>query len=811
MYGGQIDGDMGVNWDLPYWTGESDDLPSAWASSWPPAPSAMDLDSPFLSDFSAGDALPSFLPPLDEQPLLEFAPFDPDHFHLGLTTHPDRTFSQEHQMASAPLGDPIPTDGAFSEGLLTVPAHLFERGQSKRKLEAVGREDKLPKIPRIDEAVRHDSDTATPQLPPHLFPVLLPGSLPLNPAMPMPYAASVQETGGGRLLISLRVKDRPAELFQQVTSKLTALFAAPSQELAAIEQEYATVCQNFQQGIFPPIPKGMAQMLMPYQWRGYRWMETLTRHGIGGCLADEMGLGKTIQAIALIQQVVNDKQTAGQSPQILICCPANLIDNWKRELQVNAPQLYKSTFVHGKGSMHGKSLTLISHQQARLNRNKKEGDPIYFPFTQQWDLIIFDEFHSFLGSQISQQVVRQLRQLCNGAGRGFFGLTGTPMPNNLIELYGLNDLLNPGIYPPLVDFKSSFLRDSRSRLKELLSVVNNSGGKIPDGYSYRELEKNTRWLIDMLIKPFLLRRVKCDSEVHEQTGVMQALRGTLETLPPLEDEIRVSYPFTDLQQSFIAHMQARGSSDDEIAATAGAMSLFANSTKVDEGGMAMRDFACLQMVASHPSILACSEKLMQYIETIQPAFAQAFKSMRIDYEEPGKLRAISDLVRSILDQHPEDKIVIFTNYTQMGQLICDALKITVKTPTMHKVQFLYGELTKLRRTKIIGEFREEKGPPVLVVGRKLGNVGWNCTEANHVIFAESWWNPNDDDQCVGRCHRFRQKKRVHTYRLHQPHFTGDEKLAKFCREKRSWCDLILCGETDNLSERIREIVEWPTQ
>ena len=110
------------------------------------------------------------------------------------------------------------------------------------------------------------------------------------------------------------------------------------------------------------------------------------------------------------------------------------------------------------------------------------------------------------------------------------------------------------------------------------------------------------------------------------------------------------------------------------------------------------------------------------------------------------------------------------------------------------------------RKEIIREFHSVGGPPVLVLGRKLGNVGLNLTAANHVIFVDQWWNHNDDAQCLGRSARIGQKKVVHPYRLHRPDFIADEIMKKFRIEKKTWCDLILSSDTTNMEQQIRQIV-----
>ena len=596
-------------------------------------------------------------------------------------------------------------------------------------------------------------------------------------------------------------------LVGEVKMRIATLLWSASNEMIEIERQYHEICQKFMEGTCPPKPEGMAQELMPYQWRGFRWMEALYKQGIGGCLADEMGMGKTIQAAALIQSIENEKRAKGSKPRILIACPANLIPNWEKELKTNLPGLKNEIAVYAKNQTAAKgAICLISHQQLRLKRDKL-GSQTKFPFDHEWDLVLFDEFHNFLGSPKSHATVRQLRNMARGPGHGFIGLSGTPMPNNLIELYHLNDLLNPGIYPPLADFKRSYLKYAREQLKDLLVRVEKSDGKIPESYSYQELEENVQQLIEMLVKPFMLRRIKNGEEFKTQSKIMQEKGSSVKSLPPLEPEQKVFYPFSEVQKQLIVNMTQ---SISEVPVEEGALSLFneqRSKNYEEEDQLTVRDYICLQQVADHPSILRHSIKLMDYVTSRQPIFAETIKKFDVNNIEPGKLQTITELVQKILSQNPNDKILIFTNYEQMGHLVCDALKTNVNFPSVKKIEFLYGKTKKAERKNIIHRFKKPLGPPVLVAGRKLGSVGWNCPEANHVVIVDPWWNPNDDDQCIGRSHRIGQAKPVHIYRLHHPGFIVDDKIAKLCLEKKSWCDLILFGETQNLTQRIREIVQ----
>lgn len=589
-------------------------------------------------------------------------------------------------------------------------------------------------------------------------------------------------------------------------------------EIEELDHSYKKICEEFFQGQPTPKLEGISQELMPYQWRGFKWMEIFYKHGIGGCLGDEMGLGKTIQSIALIQAIVNEKKLKGETPRILIVAPANLMKNWSDEIKKNAPGLENQLNILEKKSptIRDNFISLVSHQKVRLLSPQEEEKDVNFPFNQEWDLVLIDECHTFLNSPLSKKVVTQLRNKTRGPNRGFFGLTGTPMPNHLLELYALNVMLNPDIYPPLSEFKKQFINPARTELKILLTIIKKNNGRIPSNYSSKKLEEYIVQMIEMLTKPFLLRRLKKEEEFIAQTAAMKARGSVIQFLSSQKEETKVSYPFSELQTTLIQQVLTHTSAEEMSEVNEnGALSLF-NTSAVskkedeDEEKIGLRDYLCLQQIADHPSIMLGSDRIKKYFLSKVGQLSPRVEKIEVNFDEEGKLRSIMQLVDKILRDNPQDKILIFTNFEKMGHLICLGLKATSLHPMMDKVQFLFGKVKKSDRQQIIEQFKNINGPPALVVGRKLGSMGWNCTEANHLVIVDPWWNPNDDEQCIGRINRIGQTKPIHVYRMHNPTFIGDEKMESLRHEKKAWCDLILSGVTTDIPQRMREILQRGT-
>lgn len=276
-----------------------------------------------------------------------------------------------------------------------------------------------------------------------------------------------------------------------------------------------------------PAPNGFSGTLRPYQFRGYSWLSFLRQLGIGACLADDMGLGKTIQTLALIQydleQVeegaagredsklisVPNVSTAPTAPNVsnastasnvstapnaakpvatkpvLLVCPTSVINNWKKEAARFTPEL--SVMVHHGTSRKKEeefkkeamkhSIVISSYGLLQRDATFLKGVP--------WAGVVLDEAQNIKNPETKQaKAARALEADYRIA------LTGTPVENNVGDLWSIMEFLNPGFLGSQAGFKRNFFipiqaeRDPEAarRLKEITS-------------------------------PFILRRLKTDSSI----------------------------------------------------------------------------------------------------------------------------------------------------------------------------------------------------------------------------------------------------------------------------------------------------------
>jgi len=212
--------------------------------------------------------------------------------------------------------------------------------------------------------------------------------------------------------------------------------------------------------------------LRPYQKHGYKWIRYLHRHSLGGCLADDMGLGKTVQAIAMLASVY-----PGEKKSSLIVMPRTLLFNWACEIEKFRPGLTYYTY-HGPArdikEARQRHLILTTYATVRNDiETLKEEEFLY---------VILDESQ---GIKNMQSQVSQAAMMLRSQHR--LALSGTPIENNLGELYALFRFLNPAMFGSIEDFNAHYA-----------------------GPIMRDNDKEVMQELRKKIYPFILRRTKRD-------------------------------------------------------------------------------------------------------------------------------------------------------------------------------------------------------------------------------------------------------------------------------------------------------------
>ncbi|QYX81893.1 DEAD/DEAH box helicase [Streptomyces akebiae] len=251
-------------------------------------------------------------------------------------------------------------------------------------------------------------------------------------------------------------------------------------------------------------PSALAAPLRDYQLRGLDWLARMTSLGLGGCLADDMGLGKTITLIALHLHRQSDVSSAGPT---LVVCPASLMGNWQREIEKFAPGVPVRRFHGSRRGLDGLAdaeFVLTTYGTMRLDAPRLADVP--------WGLVVADE-----AQHVKNPYSATARELRTIGARARVALTGTPVENNLSELWAILDWTTPGLLGRLGTFRTRYAQ------------------AVEAGRDPAAAERLSR-----LVRPFLLRRRKSDpgiapelppktetdravSLTREQVGLYEAL------------------------------------------------------------------------------------------------------------------------------------------------------------------------------------------------------------------------------------------------------------------------------------------------
>ncbi len=224
-----------------------------------------------------------------------------------------------------------------------------------------------------------------------------------------------------------------------------------------------------------PVPQGFVGTLRPYQHRGFSWLVTLGKIGLGACLADDMGLGKTVQVICHILA-----RRGRNAPPCLVICPTSVLGNWQREIARFAPSL-RVIRHHGmhRGLQGASKADVVLTTYGLLGRDAEELASL------PWDIIVLDEAQA-----IKNPDSQRAKSASMLKGKHRVAMSGTPVENRLDELWSLFYFLLPN----LLGTRAAFRRNVAVPIER---------------FGDNEVAKQLK----LGVSPFLLRRLKTDADV----------------------------------------------------------------------------------------------------------------------------------------------------------------------------------------------------------------------------------------------------------------------------------------------------------
>ncbi|PWY76327.1 putative TBP associated factor [Aspergillus heteromorphus CBS 117.55] len=488
------------------------------------------------------------------------------------------------------------------------------------------------------------------------------------------------------------------------------------------------------------LPVSIKAELRPYQQEGVNWLAFLNRYNLHGILCDDMGLGKTLQTICIVasdHHMRADEFERTQAADVrklpsLIVCPPSLSGHWQQEIKQYAPFLNSVAYVGPpveraklQSSLADADIVVTSYD---ICRNDSD---VLRPIS--WNYCVLDEGH-LIKNPKAKVTVAVKRIVSNHR----LILSGTPIQNNVLELWSLFDFLMPGFLGTEKVFLDRFAKPiAASRFSKSSSKEQEAGA-----LAIEALHKQ--------VLPFLLRRLK--EEV-------------LNDLPPKIIQNYYCDP-SDLQKRLFEDFSKK--EQKELADKLG------SSEKSDKEHI-FQALQYMRRLCNSPALVV-KEGHKQYNEVQQ--YLSAKQSNVRDVSHAPKLSALRDLLLDCgigVDPPTEGDLSTGASYVsphralvfcQMKEML-DIVQSEVFRKLLPSVQYLRldGSVEATKRQDIVNRFNSDPSYDVLLLTTSVGGLGLNLTGADTVIFVEHDWNPQKDIQAMDRAHRIGQKKVVNVYRL----------------------------------------------
>ncbi|XP_050067911.1 TATA-binding protein-associated factor 172 [Anopheles maculipalpis] len=483
------------------------------------------------------------------------------------------------------------------------------------------------------------------------------------------------------------------------------------------------------------IPVKINAELRSYQQSGVNWLWFLNRYKLHGILCDDMGLGKTLQAICILAADHHQRSLepgCAQLPSIVIC-PPTLTGHWVYEVEKFLPSRFLRPLHYvglpGNREQLRQKLGTYNLIVASYDIVRKD---IEFFGSVQWNYCILDEGHIIKnGRTKSSKAIKQL------VANHRLILSGTPIQNNVLELWSLFDFLMPGFLGTEKQFSTRFSRPILASRDPKSSPKEQEAGALAMEALHRQ------------VLPFLLRRVKEDVLTDLPPKITQDL---LCELSPLQERLYEDFSRMHMHSSDIR--ECLENIDGQMAGPA---------NKKTHVFQALR---YLQNVCNHPK-LVLSPSHPEY-QMIVGEFTRNGSSMD-DIEHSAKLPVLKQLLLDCgigtnedvsVNQH---RALIFCQLKAMLDIVENDL-LKKHLPAVSYLR-LDGSVPPSTRHHIVTKFNGDPSIDVLLLTTQVGGLGLNLTGADTVIFVEHDWNPMKDLQAMDRAHRIGQKKVVNVYRL----------------------------------------------
>ncbi|CAN6670816.1 transcription regulatory protein Snf2p [Trichomonascus vanleenenianus] len=478
--------------------------------------------------------------------------------------------------------------------------------------------------------------------------------------------------------------------------------------------------------------------LKEYQVKGLQWMVSLYNNNLNGILADEMGLGKTIQSISLITYLIEKKQQPGP---YLVIVPLSTLTNWNLEFDKWAPTV-KRVVYKGPPNARKAQQGIIRSGDFQVLLTTYEYIIKDRPLLSKikWTHMIIDEGHrmkntqSKLSSTLTQYYYSRHRLI----------LTGTPLQNNLPELWALLNFVLPKIFNSVKTFDEWFN-----------TPFANAGGS-----DRMELtEEETLLIIRRLhkvLRPFLLRRLKKDVEKDLPDKVEKVIKCQMSALQ------------AKLYDQMLKHNV-----------------LFIGENEKSKNSVKGLNNKVMQLrkICNHPFVFEEVENM------VNPSRSNTDDLWRV----AGKFELLDRILPKF--QATGHRVLMFFQMTQIMDIMEDYLRF-------RGMQYLRldGATKADDRSNLLKLFNAENSPYfAFLLSTRAGGLGLNLQTADTVIIYDTDWNPHQDLQAQDRAHRIGQTKEVRILRLITQNSVEENILERAHAKLEIDGKVIQAGKFDNKS------------
>lgn len=467
---------------------------------------------------------------------------------------------------------------------------------------------------------------------------------------------------------------------------------------------------------------GFSGSLRDYQLKGVQWLISLYQNGLNGILADQMGLGKTVQTIAFLCHM----RGKGILGPFLILGPLSTLPNWVAEFEKWAPKFPVILY-------HGSKDERAELRSSRLSSKVDANFPVVvtsyeiaiadikFLGRHHWKYVVVDEGHRL--KNMNCRLIRELRTLRTD---NKLLLTGTPLQNNLTELWSLLNFLLPDVFQSLENFEAWF---------DFASMVGQEGAD--KELLAQEQRSKVISKLHAILKPFLLRRIKSDVETS-LPGKMEII--LYANMTEKQKEINQQLRDKTLTEA-MAKVKARGGGGASVSTL---------------NNMLMQ----MRKNCNHPDLITAHFDGSVFFPSPEQLVADC-----------GKMALLDKIIKRLFAE--DHKVLIFSQMTSMLDILdayfdqrgVDALRID-------------GTVSWQDRQERMKRFNTDPEAKVFLLSTRAGGLGINLTAADTCIIYDSDWNPHQDLQAMDRCHRIGQQRPVLVLRLATAHSVEGKMLRR---------------------------------